>query len=375
MLEAYGKETLPTLLQELEEIYSDICSTITESILQGAEVVSSRAMEQHKRYDSLIIQCKAVSAPADLAQLARSLPTPHGRGLVKKRPFAPPQPPQNAEPSNGECFDGSNDNTPQLKDELVIDRLSALQLKPSHDALSKEAMDLEVKMRQIKDSLDTLLRMQQKSVEASLYNKSNELQEDISMKRFDFRVAQMHLCAINAQKELFSNKLEGDLVRNSATSDRKLSTVSQGSMKTKWLKAFKSLKTPPPESEKKNGAAATRELLKGDPDAHHFQENTYKKITPCDVCQQILRGHTRQGLKCRICKMNIHADCQDKAAKCQTKAKLLRRQKSTSEIETRVPEPNFEEERKCVNDSELENFLSLFIILNLLKTSLSIYIS
>lgn len=41
---------------------------------------------------------------------------------------------------------------------------------------------------------------------------------------------------------------------------------------------------------RKNGAAATRELLKGDPDAHNFQEYTYKKITPCDVCSQVLRG-------------------------------------------------------------------------------------
>lgn len=41
---------------------------------------------------------------------------------------------------------------------------------------------------------------------------------------------------------------------------------------------------------RKNGSAATRELLKGDPDAHNFQEYTYKKITPCDVCSQVLRG-------------------------------------------------------------------------------------
>ncbi|XP_044755270.1 uncharacterized protein LOC123314203 [Coccinella septempunctata] len=357
MLEAYGRETLPTLLQELEEIYSDVCSTLTDAIQQGAEVVASRAMEQNKRYESLVVQCKAVSGPSDLAHLARSLPAPQGRGLIMKRPFVPPQPPP-PEATNGEYVETPNDNIPPLKDELVIDRLSALQLKPSHDALSKEAADLDVQIRQIKDSLDTLVRVQQRSVEASLYNKANELQEDISMKRFDLRVSHMHLSAINAQKELFSNKLEGE--RGSASSDRKLSVVSQGSMKTKWLKAFKSLKTPPPESEKKNqmyhavstiismrknGAAATRELLKGDPDAHHFQENTYKKITPCDVCQQILRGHTRQGLKCRICKMNIHVDCQDKASKCQTKAKLLRRQKSTSEIETRVPESTLEEER------------------------------
>lgn len=62
-----------------------------------------------------------------------------------------------------------------------------------------------------------------------------------------------------------------------------------------------------------------------------------------------MSGHTRQGLKCRICKMNVHVDCQEKAPKCQTKARLLRRQKSTSEIETRVPESTAEEESEyCV---------------------------
>ncbi|KAG8231649.1 hypothetical protein J437_LFUL013144 [Ladona fulva] len=52
-----------------------------------------------------------------------------------------------------------------------------------------------------------------------------------------------------------------------------------------------------------------------------------------------MRGHTRQGLKCRICKLNVHVDCQEKAlgSKCQAKSRLLRRQKSTSEIET-VPQ-------------------------------------
>ncbi|KAJ8976791.1 hypothetical protein NQ317_014134 [Molorchus minor] len=136
--------------------------------------------------------------------------------------------------------------------------------------------------------------------------------------------------------------------------------------------------------DRKNGSATTKELLKGDPDAHNFQEYTYKKITPCDVCSQVLRGkvptmlpiladnfqlltnieprvslcsqvpkkhigHTRQGLKCRICKMNVHLDCQDKASKCQTKARLLRRQKSTSEIETRIPDAAPEDEIARMN--------------------------
>ncbi|XP_057670494.1 uncharacterized protein LOC130902399 isoform X7 [Diorhabda carinulata] len=359
MMEEYGRHTLPSLLQELEDIYVDLCSTVTDAVVQGAEVVSNRSMDQSRRYESLISQCKAVSAISDLTHLSRSLPVPQGRGPILRRIFVPPQPPpQPTDVIEGEMQDPQiNDGIPPpLRDELVIDKLSAVQLKPSHDVLKKEALDLDVQIRQIQDSIDTLLRMQQKSVESSLYNKANELQEDISMKRFDLRVAQIHLSAINSQKELFSNKLEGDTV----TRERKMSSASQASMKNKWLKAFKSLKTPPPETEpkknqmyhavstimsmRKNGAAATKELLKGDPDAHNFQENTYKKITPCDVCSQVLRGHTRQGLKCRICKMNIHFDCVDKASKCQTKARLLRRQKSTSEIETRIPDMNLDDE-------------------------------
>lgn len=69
---------------------------------------------------------------------------------------------------------------------------------------------------------------------------------------------------------------------------------------------------------------------------HIFQEYTYKKITPCDVCREILRGHSRQGLKCKMCRLNVHpTDCQLRAPKCQPKSSLLRRQKSASEIESR----------------------------------------
>lgn len=57
----------------------------------------------------------------------------------------------------------------------------------------------------------------------------------------------------------------------------------------------------------------------------------------------VLTGHTRQGLRCRICKFNVHVDCAAQLPKCQAKQKLLRRQKSTSEIENRV---DVEEESK-----------------------------
>lgn len=46
--------------------------------------------------------------------------------------------------------------------------------------------------------------------------------------------------------------------------------------------------------------------------------------------------------------MNVHTDCMPQVGKCQTKSRLLRRQKSTSEIEAhRVQDAAFDEESKC----------------------------
>ncbi|GLG98252.1 Protein kinase C, partial [Gryllus bimaculatus] len=280
--------------------------------------------------------------------------------------FAPPQPPPPPEPLDGPdapdapaaaaaAHHHHNDATanppPPLKNEIVVDRLASVSARGRYEALRKEASDLEVQIKQLQDALDTLLRIQQRSLESSLFNKANELQEDISLKRFDLRVAQIHLGAVRAQKELFGAKADA---ASDAVRERKMSSSSTGSMKNKWLKAFKSLKTttpgngqasaaPPRDADKRNGKEREMSQQPADAAAHAFQEYTYKKITPCDACSQVLRGHTRQGLKCRNCKLNVHVDCQDKLGRCQPKSRLLRRQKSTSEIETRLPEPPEEE--------------------------------
>nr|CAD7262092.1 unnamed protein product [Timema shepardi] len=218
-----------------------------------------------------------------------------------------------------------------------------------------------------------------------------------------------------AKKELFASKVEST---SESGRERKMSSSSTGSMKNKWLKAFKSLKTgsgtnptngAPREADKKNGKETTTlQAANADPSVHAFQEYTYKKITPCDVCSQVLRGeslrcsevsllsgaqrcsevslllgaprgvsqvlrveslrcselslsgHARQGLKCRVCKMNVHVDCQGQVGRCQPKSRLLRRQKSTSEIETRIPDALPDEESEYYPTS-LSLSLTLFI--------------
>ncbi len=100
---------------------------------------------------------------------------------------------------------------------MIIDRASQQSVRNRLDALRQESQELEVQTRQLTDALETLVRIQAKwvykdiqrevfynfdflrSLDSQLFNKANELQEDISLKRFDLRVAQVHLAAVRAQ--------------------------------------------------------------------------------------------------------------------------------------------------------------------------------
>ncbi|XP_058459240.1 uncharacterized protein LOC131435409 isoform X2 [Malaya genurostris] len=333
MLEAYHCETLPQLMQELEEIYNDLCNIVAEAVLQGAEAISVKALEQAKRYDCLANQCKGVSPTQDLGYFVRSLPLPPNAQRIPRKVFTPPQQAaaqaENEDPSDygGNILDSQGST---LKNELVVDKGASIQVRPSLESLKRESQELEVQIKQLQDSVDALVRSQIRGIESQLYNKANEIQEEISMKKFDIRAKQIHLAAVRAQKELFLGRIDPGSPRG----ERKMSSSSSSSMKTKWLKAFRSLKPAGSASDRKSGNGA--QIRFDGSDNHNLLEYTYKKITPCDVCSQVLRGHTRQGLRCRICKVNVHTDCASQLPKCQVKQKLLRRQKSTSEIENRT---------------------------------------
>ena len=55
--------------------------------------------------------------------------------------------------------------------------------------------------------------------------------------------------------------------------------------------------------------------------------------------------------------MNVHPDCQGDAAKCQPKSRLLRRQKSASELDSRVLPGNEEESKWKIISHSFEQFI------------------
>ncbi|XP_043475547.1 uncharacterized protein LOC122507092 isoform X4 [Leptopilina heterotoma] len=336
--ERYQYQCLPGLLNEIAEVYEELCGLACNCIAGISDAAGERSQEQSKRFQNLTKEARAISSQNDLQVLARSLSSAATVRKPPRRLFVTPAPPDQVPVER-------LNQVPTLRDELVPTGTSTL---PLMDDLHRESESLTQEIGRLQDALEALTRMQRKSVEGNVHTKIAELQEDISMKRFDLGVAQLHLAAVQAQKELFGG---GEAVQPDGVSSRKMSNGSTGSTKHKWLKAFKSLKTsspttPPPTEKGKQTmyhavssvVAMSRKNLESE-GGHMWREYTYRKITPCDACGQVLRGHSRQGFRCRGCKANAHADCTSsiQPANCPSLTSkrgggipLLRRQKQTA---------------------------------------------
>ncbi|TGZ43158.1 Uncharacterized protein DBV15_09810 [Temnothorax longispinosus] len=398
--ERYQSHCLPGLLGEIAEVYEELCGLACKCVAGTSDAAGERSGEQAKRYQAVAKEAQAIIPSNDLQvpyvhslkrfslffklshvnsfqnsvrifppltkgeyvtlfkTLARNLSVNATPRKPPRRLYVAPAPPEQIPMER-------ISQMPTLRDELVPTGTSTL---PLMEDLKRDYDGLNLEIGRLQDALDALVRMQRKSAESNLYTKVAELQEDISLKRLDLGVAQLRLAAVQAQKELFGG---GEAGQPDGVTSRKMSNGSTGSPKLKWLKAFKSLKTSspttPPLSDKGKQATmyhavstvvtmsrehadfretARNPVNKGDcfrrkslesEGGHTWREYTYRKITPCDACGQVLRGHSRQGVRCRGCKANAHTDCINmvQPALCPSLAPkkgggipLLRRQKT-----------------------------------------------
>ena len=73
------------------------------------------------------------------------------------------------------------------------------QLASRYEQLRGQAKELEANCKLISEAVESLIRIQSKNLDQQLFNKANEIQEEISRKRFDLRCAQIQLAGIRAQ--------------------------------------------------------------------------------------------------------------------------------------------------------------------------------
>jgi hypothetical protein len=195
MIDQYYRETLPELLQELDDVYHESSSVVAETLVQGADVMSLKSAEMGRRYEKMGQATKLIQPPQDIIAFVKTLHIPETL-TVSKHVFSPPQP---ADPAQLEM-------APPLRDEIIVDRATQNSARNRYDSLRKEAEELNVQSKMLEEAYNKMSMMRTRSLESQLFNKANELQEDISLKRFDHRVAHLHLAAIKAQKEMFASK-------------------------------------------------------------------------------------------------------------------------------------------------------------------------
>merc|ERR1712111_7627 len=93
------------------------------------------------------------------------------------------------------------------------------------------------------EAVESLNRILSKNLDQQLFNKANEIQEEISRKRYDLRCYQIKLSGIRAQKRLYdkTEKQEGDRELTAVQSGGASAKVT-GKIKSKWVNAFKNVK-------------------------------------------------------------------------------------------------------------------------------------
>lgn len=64
MLEAYHSDTLPQQMQELEEIHNDLCGIVSDSLLQGADVIATKVSGRWALWSDLSLQQVVVVVPS-----------------------------------------------------------------------------------------------------------------------------------------------------------------------------------------------------------------------------------------------------------------------------------------------------------------------
>ncbi|XP_038053287.1 SH3 and cysteine-rich domain-containing protein-like [Patiria miniata] len=310
---------LPSLSKEIERVHAEIAELVIQGIIKHAQLTKSKLNAHGQHMDCMISAMQGIdtSGEAVYSSFERE---PRQYGFVK--------PDQNAT--------GDLAGT-----KLVMNAATENVLRETHSTLLREASELEKKISAEKEIV-TKLTKQHESIRASQQHaKSAECLKKIVNHKYDLQRSEVSLESKKAQLRLFTP----DILSWKLSNGHARITVNDP-LKPKADQSLIS-------SEAKDSFS---DLLDNGKRVHCFQDYNFKKPTFCDHCRGLLKGILKQGLRCKLCKTNVHHKCQDGVPECRggvekpnkvfrrqasvrdikplvDKKKLLRRQKSSSELE------------------------------------------
>ncbi|KAI5944531.1 SH3 and cysteine-rich domain-containing protein 2 [Manis javanica] len=74
---------------------------------------------------------------------------------------------------------------------------------------------------------------------------------------------------------------------------------------------------------------------------HSFQEHVFKRANPCELCHQLIVGNSKQGLRCKTCKVSVHLWCSEEIShqQCAGKTSSSFRRNFSSPLLVHEPPP------------------------------------
>merc|ERR1719189_2249942 len=259
MIDYYYEDCLPHLLQEFDDVYHDVADVVLDSMSEGSKKITEKTENMTARWQKTSEAVKTISAEKDIASFISAIMIPDYVPVTRHN-FAPP-PPKEVTKEAG---------LPVKSCEIVIDRTVAGPARTRHDQLKQEETLMDDQIKVNAEAVESLNRILSKNLDQQLFNKANEIQEEISRKRYDLRCYQIKLSGIRAQKRLFDKTVKQEDDSLIAVQSGGASAKVTGRIKSKWVNAFKNVKGSQPSNNQvpaAGGGKAPKAVIKCQPKA------------------------------------------------------------------------------------------------------------
>jgi len=272
MIDYYYEECLPHLLQEFDDVYHDVADVVLDSMSEGSKKITEKTENMTARWQKTSEAVKTISAEKDIASFISAITIPDYVPVTRHN-FAPPPPKEVTKKNDiqSQSFGNIQEaGLPVKSCEIVVDRTVAGPARIRHDQLKQEESLMDDQIRVNAEAVESLNRILSKNLDQQLFNKANEIQEEISRKRYDLRCYQIKLSGIRAQKRLFDKTVKQEDDSLIAVQSGGASAKVTGRIKSKWVNAFKNVKGSQPSNNQvqtPGGGKAPKAVIKCQPKA------------------------------------------------------------------------------------------------------------
>ncbi|XP_071505946.1 uncharacterized protein [Diadema antillarum] len=308
---------LPKLISETELVRHEISESGISGVVWHAKVLIAKLSDHIKR-----LEVVSKRAPSEKPKASSGSSTE-----AKQYTFSKPE---------GAIAGDFSQNR------LVLNPATEGVLHDRYETLSQEVQSLESDINSLKDQTNRLKR-QYESTKSNPAANAHETLVEIHKLRNENRQNEIRLACKRSQLLLFAPEWFKTRLSNGHAV---MASPERGGSESG-------------DSIREMGVSSDGGISSN---SHVFQEYNFIKPTFCDQCKGLLKGIMRQGLRCKVCKSSIHHKCMDTVSACSgpasqegrggkklflrqmsvreirnlpEKRKMLRRQKSSSDLDTR----------------------------------------